>query len=68
LFEALKKGLISGTWSLLGSALSTTGKLIDLGAKGTDLEIQNNEKLRSLIVNSSAGYLWKAGQKLGNRA
>lgn len=65
LFEALKKGLTSGTWSLLGSALSTTGKLIDLGAKGSDLEIQNDDKLRSLIINSSAGYLWKAKEKLG---
>lgn len=63
-FDSAKKGLPVGIWGLLSNPYSIAFalgiKLIELGGKALGFKLNKDEKLKTFILNSSAGYIWKA--------
>ena len=63
-YDSAKKASPIGTWAVLSNpytiAIALGIKLVNLGYKAMGAEISEDEKMKKFILNSSAGYLWKA--------
>ena len=63
-YDSAKKSLPIGIWSILsnpyGIATALGMKLINIGYKAIGVELNEEEKFKKFLLNSSAGYLWKA--------